>query len=144
MFQIRDILVRILILGSVPLTNRSCSDLLFSTVTFKMQKNVFLGSFAYYFLKVNHYSQIKVLKRPQISRNQGFSFYFCLMMGGSGSRSLPVSNGSGRPKNLPIRIRLRTRNTAFQYFINQLCCPQDSTVSKGRRMHSCLPIFFSC
>jgi hypothetical protein len=49
----------------------------------------------------------------QNSRNQGFSYYFCLMIEGSGSGSIPLTNGpgSGRPKN--IRIRIRIRNTAF-------------------------------
>jgi hypothetical protein len=43
----------------------------------------------------------------QKSRNQSFSYYFCLMIKGSGS--IPLTNGSGsgsrRPKNTWIRIR---------------------------------------
>jgi len=49
---------------------------------------------------------------------QGFSYYFCMMMEGSGSRSgsIPVTSGSGsgRPKNTWIRwilIRIRIRNS---------------------------------
>jgi len=40
-------------------------------------------------------------KKSQNSRSQGFSYYFCLMMEGSGS--LPMTNGSGSwrpPKKL--------------------------------------------
>jgi hypothetical protein len=38
--------------------------------------------------------------------NQGFSYYFCLMIEGSGS--VLVTNGSGRPENIRIlRIRMR-------------------------------------
>jgi hypothetical protein len=44
-------------------------------------------------------------------RNQGFSYYFCMMIEGSGSRagsgsgSIPLTSGSGsgRPKNMWIR-----------------------------------------
>jgi hypothetical protein len=51
--------------------------------------------------------KIKSQKESQNSRNQGFSYYFCMMIGGSGSgagsKSIPLTNGSGsgsrRPKN---------------------------------------------
>jgi hypothetical protein len=51
--------------------------------------------------------------------NQGFSYYFCMMIEGSGSRagsgsgsiSLTSGSGSGRPKNMWIRW-IRIRNTA--------------------------------
>ncbi len=54
------------------------------------------------------------------SRNQGFSYIFCLVIEGSrfgsgtGSGSIPLTNGSGsrRPKNIRIR-RIRIRNTAY-------------------------------
>ncbi len=55
------------------------------------KKNYFFLSFsAHYFLKVHlhHFYKIKnVTKKSQNSRNQGFSFYFCLMIGGSGSEA---------------------------------------------------------
>jgi hypothetical protein len=71
---------------------------------------------AYYFLKVHlhHFSKIKSQKESQNSRNQGFSYYFCMMIEGSGSGSIPLTtrSGSGRPKNIWIRwIRIRIRNT---------------------------------
>jgi hypothetical protein len=60
------------------------------------------------FLKVNlhHFLKIKVQKKLQNSRNQGFSSYFFLMIEGSGSISLTSGSGSGRPKSM------WTRNTA--------------------------------
>ncbi len=49
----------------------------------------------------------------QNSRNQGFSYYICFMIEGSGSGS-SAGSGSGRPKNTWIRwIRIRIRNTAI-------------------------------
>jgi hypothetical protein len=48
--------------------------------------------------------------------NQGFSYYFCMMIEESGSGSIPLTSGSAsgtwRPKNIWIRIRIR--NTALQ------------------------------
>ncbi len=59
---------------------------------------------AYYFLKVHLHlvSKIKSQKESQNSRNQGFSYYFCMMI--EGSRSIPLTNGSGsrRPKNVDL------------------------------------------
>ncbi len=37
----------------------------------------------------------KVITKSQNSRSQGFSYYFCLMMEGSGAGSILVTNGSG-------------------------------------------------
>jgi hypothetical protein len=75
---------------------------------------------AYYFFKVHlhHFSKIKGQKESQNIRNQGFSYYFCMMIEGSGSSSIPLTSGSGswRPKSMRIRwilIRLRIRNTGF-------------------------------
>ncbi len=97
--------------------------LLFSSLTFKMPtKNYFLFFIFYFFclllLKVHlhHFSKIKSQKVSQNSRNQGFSYYFCMMIEGFGSGSIPLTNGSGsgKPKNKWIRwirIRIRIRNT---------------------------------
>ncbi len=119
--------------GSMPLTNGSGSGswiriLLFSSLTFKMPaKNKFFNTIfsAYDFLKLDlhHFSKTKIQKDSQNSGNQGFSYYFCMIMEGSGSRagsgsgSIPLTSGSGsgswRPKNtwIRIRIRIRIRNT---------------------------------
>ncbi len=83
------------------------------------KKQIFYFIFsAYYFLKIHiHlFSKIKSQKESQNSRNQGFSYYFCIMIEGSRSGSIPLTNGSGsgsrRPKNMWIRwIRIRIRNT---------------------------------
>jgi hypothetical protein len=82
---------------------------------------VLYGSFpAYYFLKtlLYYFSKIKSQKKSQNSRNQGFSYYFCMIREGSGSGSIPLTNGSGagsrRPKNIRIRrIRIRIRDTTY-------------------------------
>ncbi len=84
MLGIRDILVRIRlrirILRSVLLTNGSeCGS-------GRAENNL------------HHSSKIKSHKEVTNSRNQGFSYYFCLMMEGSGAGSVLVTNGSGRPK----------------------------------------------
>jgi hypothetical protein len=53
----------------------------------------------------------KVQKKAQNSRNQGLSYYFCLMIEGSGSIPLNSGSGSGRPENMWVRwIRIRIRN----------------------------------
>ncbi len=97
------------------------------------QKLIFNTNFsAYYFLKVHlhHFSKIKSLKELQNSRNQGFSYYFCMMIQGSvaGAGSIPLTSGSGsapltsgsrsgsgRPKNMWIRwIWIRNTGPEFQ------------------------------
>ncbi len=83
---------------------------------------------ASYFLKVHlhHFSKIKSQKESQNRRNQGFSYYFCMMIEGSGSGSIPRTSGSGsgRPKNMWIRwirIRIRIRNTASKHdYVGQI------------------------
>jgi hypothetical protein len=64
----------------------------------------------------------KIQIESQNSRNQGFSYYFCTMIEGSGTRagsesgSIPLTNGSGsgsrRPKNMWIQW-IRIRNTGL-------------------------------
>jgi hypothetical protein len=128
--------IRIRIRGSMPLTNGSGSGfgsvswiriLLFSSLTFKMPaKNYFFNTIfsTYYFLKLHlyHFTKITSQKESLNSRNQGFSTYFCMIIEGSGSRagsgsgSIPLTSGSGWPKNtwirwIRIRIRIRIRNT---------------------------------
>ncbi len=65
---------------------------------------------AYYFLKVplHFFSKRKSLKEITNRRNQGFSYYFCLMIEGSGSgfgsesRSIPLTSGSGTQKHMDL------------------------------------------
>ncbi len=99
------------------------------------EKNFHTIFSTYYFLKLHlhHFSKIKSQKESQNSRHQGFSYYFCTMIegsgfrAGSGSGSIPLTSGSGsgRPKNMWIRIwiRIRIRNTAYKYkdsFFNRI------------------------
>ena len=64
-----------------------------------------------FFLKVHlhHFTKIQSQKESQNRRNQGFSYYFGMMIEGSGS-------GSRRPKKMWIRW-IRLRNTA-KWLIN--------------------------
>ncbi len=76
-------------------------------------KNWFFNTIfsACYFLKVylHYFSKIKSQKESQNSRIQGLSYYFCMMIEGSGSLSragsgsIPLTSGSGRTKNTWIR-----------------------------------------
>ncbi len=85
-----------------------------------------LNFFAYYFLKLHlrHFSKIKVTKEitTLYGRNQGFSYYFCLMVEGSGSVSVPRTNrsGSGRQKKYPHRSGSAT---LLLFHINRGCVP---------------------
>ncbi len=116
--RIHDILgwIRIRIRGSMPLINGSGSSL---TFTMSARNKFFNTIFsADYFLKLHlhYFSKIKSQKESQNSRNQGFSYYFCTVLEGSGSIPLTSGSGSGRPKNMWIRIRIRIRicNTAWR------------------------------
>ncbi len=52
---------------------------------------VFFKFFVYYFLvHLHHFSKVKSHKDVTKIRNQGFSYYFCLMMEGAGSGSVQV------------------------------------------------------
>ncbi len=75
-------------------------------------------------LNLHHFSKILSQKESLNSRNQGFSYHFCIMIEGSGSGSgagsrsgsIPLTSGSGsgsgRPKNTWIRW-IRIRNTGY-------------------------------
>jgi hypothetical protein len=58
---------------------------------------------AFLFLKVRTFTPFQ--KKPQNSRNQGFSYIFCLMREGSGagagSESIHLTNGSGSGSRRP-------------------------------------------
>jgi hypothetical protein len=101
--------------GSVPFWYGSGSGS-FSLVTFKMPTKDCKFFFLLNFLKVHlhHSSQIKIMKKSQNSRNQGFSYYFCLMMEKSGSESEsridPDPRGPETYKSC-MRIRIWFRNT---------------------------------
>ncbi len=94
MFRIHDILVWIRIHGSMPLTNNPDPAIFVIDLQDGNKKRILLKCFSVcYFLKVHlHiFSKIKSLKEAtkQNSRNQGFSYYFCLLIEGSGSEPKP-------------------------------------------------------
>ncbi len=101
---------------------------------------------AYYFLKLHlhHFSKIKIQKESQNSRNQGFSHYFCMMIKGSRSGSIPLTNesgsGSGRSKNTWIWwIRIQIRNTGIQEEERWACNPRGAWYAAVLRLrHSLL------
>ncbi len=124
--------IRIRIRGSMPLTNGSGSGSCYFRhwASRCQQKNNFFTQFFLLItlLHLHHFSKILCQKKSQNSRNQGFSYYFCMMIegsgsgarAGSGSGSIPLTSGSGsgsgRPKNkwiwwIRIRIQIRIRNT---------------------------------
>ncbi len=127
--QIYDILVwiriRIWIRASMTLNNGSGSRFGSGSCYFRhwssrcQQKTNLEKSFsAHYFLKVHlhHFSKIKKKskKKSQSGRNQGFSYYFCLVIEGSVSGSIHLTNGSGSRRHKYIRIRrIRIRNTGL-------------------------------
>ncbi len=78
-FRIRDILVQIRIFGSLPRTNgygsRSAS---FVSDLQDANKNLFFSLF-FEGAALHHSSHINIINKSQNSRNQGVSFYFCLM-----------------------------------------------------------------
>ncbi len=75
--------------------------LLFSSVIFKMTTKFFFTMFFVHFFLTLHLQnfsklKLKVIKKSQNRRNDGFSYFFCLMIEGSGS--------GGGPKTSQIRI----------------------------------------
>ncbi len=50
-----------------------------------------------------------------LKTNQGFSYYFCLMIEGYGAGAVHRTNGSGsgRPKDIRIRIRITEAEEEF-------------------------------
>ncbi len=74
------------------------------------------------------FSKIKSQKESQNSSIQDFSYYFCMMIEGSGSGSIPLTcgSGSGRPKITWIRIRIR--NAAYRSLspspLPKICSPK--------------------
>ncbi len=80
----------------------------------KQKTNFLTQFFCLLFLKVHlhHFSKIKSHKESQNSRNQGFSYYFCMMIEGSGSGTIPLTSGSGSGSGKPKNMWIRIRNTA--------------------------------
>jgi hypothetical protein len=121
---IRDILIRSWIRASDQWIRIRHQVLLFSSLTArtatKNYEPIFFQNFsAYYFLKINflhHFLRKKGIRESQNISNQSFSYYFCLMKEGSGSRPLTNESGSGSRRHKNIRIlwiRIKIHNTGF-------------------------------
>ncbi len=74
------------------------------------QKLNFLKRFSAFYFNLHHFSKIKVQQKSQNSRNQGFSYYFCLMIEGY---------GSGRPKNIWIRNTVLSEHNSLWYTVKR-------------------------
>ncbi len=137
LFRIHDILlcirIRILIRGSMPwlidLDAGSRSFYFRHWPSSCPQKTNFKKSYqliAFWRYIYIIFQRKKVQKKSQNSRNQGFSYYVCLLIEGSGSGSIPLTNGSGsgRPKNMWIQwIRIRIWNWFEQLSVAQVPLP---------------------
>ncbi len=83
----------------------------------QLKRNLFSKFFAYNFLKLHLHNFSKIKNHKEVTKqwNQGFSYYFCLMIKRSGSipRTKGSGSGSGEAQNIQnIRI-LQIRNTGF-------------------------------
>jgi hypothetical protein len=63
-------------------------------LTIFLTRKCFQKFFAYSFLKVHLHHSLKIKRHKEVGniRNQGFSYYSCLMMEGSGSGSVPLTS----------------------------------------------------
>jgi hypothetical protein len=90
---LRDILVRIR--NSDIRIRIQLRILLFSSATFKTTTKIFFFLITFCSYTYIIFQRQKAIKKSQNSRNQGFSYYFCLMIDGSRSGSVSSTNGSG-------------------------------------------------
>jgi hypothetical protein len=79
----------------------------FSSLTFKTPTKNYLKNFLK--VHIHQFSKTKSPKEVKNSKNQGFSYYYCLMIEGSGSIPLTSGSGSGRPKTCGSGTLLATR-----------------------------------
>ncbi len=97
----------------------------------RQQKTIFFCLLPGTFWRYGHYIiflRWKVPKKSQYSKNQGFSYYFCLMIEGSGS--VPLTNGSGSRRPKDIRIRIWIPNIV-SYVASALPCLSSSCLNRG-------------
>ncbi len=102
-----NILVRIRIRGSMPLTKGSGSCYFRDWPSRCQQGTNFFRFFCLFLYEgtfTSFFKDKKVKKKSQNSRNQCFAYYICLMIEGSGSRTA---------KNIRIR-QTRIRNTVYE------------------------------
>ncbi len=107
--------------------------------------------FVYYSLKLHLHHSTKIKSRKEVTKEQKsrFSYYFCLMMEGSGFVPLPNRSGSGRSKILKIRTQIQntdlhcvimlsimmlacvTSSYSLVLFLIRVPCINEFTVYKG-------------
>ncbi len=115
--RIHDILLWIRIRGSMPLTNGSGSGCGYGSCYFCHWPSRFQQKTKFFYLLLFEGTFTSFFRdkksKLQNSRNQGFSYYFGLMIDGSGT--IPLISGyrseSRVPNSIRIRIRIRIRNT---------------------------------
>jgi hypothetical protein len=91
---IRDILVRMDPDPRIRTNDVGMRILLFSSMTLKMQKK----NFHKFFCLLLFEGTLKRHKKSQNRRNQGFSYYFCLLKDGPASVQLMADRDPGDPK----------------------------------------------
>ncbi len=99
-------IVRIRIRGSMPLTNESGTCYFRHSPSRHQQKNgIFFEVFFCLLLFEGTFTSFLKIKSHKNSRNQGFSYYFFLMIDGSGSVTMTNRSGSRsrRPKHTLFR-----------------------------------------
>jgi hypothetical protein len=74
-----------------------------------------LGTFWKYIYII--FKDKKSKKKTQSSMIQGFSYYFCLVIEGSGSGSIPLTTRSGSGSRRPRNMWIRIHNTGFFYIL---------------------------
>ncbi len=100
---------------------------------------------ACYFLKVHlhYFSKIKSQKESKNSRIQCFSYYFCMMIEGSGSRagSGPLTSGSRRPKKHvdPDPEHCKEEKMYHLDFSGSLACPDCPCLASTAPSSACTP-----
>ncbi len=83
----------------------------------------------------------KVIKKLHYSRNQGFSYYFCLMMEGSGAWSILVTNGSGCGSGRPKTVRIYGSGSWSPTLLGSINFDSETQTSNGFFCaEACLPL----
>jgi hypothetical protein len=113
---------------------------LFSSVTFKTVTKFFSKFFCILLFEgtLHHSPKIKSIKKSQNSRYQGFSYYFCLVMEGSGSGSGFVHTHSFSG-NLTASSRNLTATSLgnLTAFYKEISRPESNLTATPQQSHRC-------
>jgi hypothetical protein len=92
---------------------------IFGLIRIRFRESMPMTNWSVFF---HHFCKLKSLKEWHNRRNQGFSYYFC-MIEWSWTGSIPLTSGSGsgswRPRNMWIRIRIH--NTEKYFSGDEVC-----------------------